>query len=121
MLLFNGFRKSLCLNMNYTMQIKNRIFYLKLNYVPNLKGREFFFLFSLDKLCPSTKHFAGQSSPVSPAHSPVSCSSLTRGISNHHSKTSLSKFRFEHFSVIFSFKNNIVTILFYLDFLTVKS
>ena len=43
MLLFNGFRKSLCLNMNYIMQIKNRIYYMKLNYVPNLKGREFFF------------------------------------------------------------------------------
>ena len=43
--LFSGFRKSLCLNMNYIMQIKNRIYYLKLNYVPNLKGREFFFSF----------------------------------------------------------------------------
>ena len=81
--------------MNYIMQIKNRIYYLKLNYVPNLKGREFFFFFffSHDKLCPFTKHFAGRSSPMSSAHSPVSCSSLTQA-AHSLTKTSLSKFLF---------------------------
>ena len=110
--LFSGFRKSLCLNMNYIMQIKNRIYSLKLNYVPNLKGREFFsssFFFSHDKLCPFTKHFAGRSSPMSSAHSPVSCSTLTQA--THENKpVQISVWtREEICSVIFSFKNNIVT------------
>ena len=110
--LFSGFRKSLCLNMNYIMQIKNRIYYLKLNYVPNLKGRKFFFssfFFSHDKLCSFTKHFAGRSSPMSSAHSPVSCSTLTQA--THENKpVQISVWtREEIFSVIFSFKNNIVT------------
>ena len=90
--LFSGFRKSLCLNMNYIMQIKNRIYYLKLNYVPNLKGREFFFFFFL-----VTINYAPSQSTL-PAEA-LPCLQLTHLYHAAHSlkqltKTSLSKFLF---------------------------
>ena len=44
MLLFSGFLTSLGLNINNIMRIKNRIYFLKITDVPNLKGREVFFL-----------------------------------------------------------------------------
>ena len=91
--LFSGFRKSLCLNMNYIMQIKNRIYYLKLNYVPNLKGESFFFFFFFSV----TINYAPSQSTL-PAEA-LPCLQLTHLYHAAHllkqlTKTSLSKFLF---------------------------
>ena len=95
--------------MNNIIRIKNRIYYLKLTYVPNLKGREFFLflLFILYFIFFKSLHQAlcRRHSPVSSAHTPVSCSSLTHGMSTHHFKTR------SKLSVILYFKNDIVTII----------